>query len=82
MTKKSKTETSEEVETTQTVDLTHTALGVFQDETTGQWALARVRYNPATGQAGTIDVLKNEEGTREAVNLRFKIAAVSEGLVT
>lgn len=83
MLKKTKTaDTTEEIVATQEATLTHTALGVFQDESTGHWALAEVKYNPVTKQTGELKVVSNEEGSREAINIRFKIAAVKEGLVT
>lgn len=82
MNKKTKAADALEEVITETVTLTHTALGVFQDETTGKWALAKIRYNPTTREAGQVELVTNEEGTKEAVNLRFKITAVNEGLVS
>jgi len=85
MSKKSKfweEENGTETTTNEALNLTHTALGVFQDESSGHWALAKVKYNPVTKQAGQVELLTNEEGTKEAINLRFKITAVSEGLVS
>jgi hypothetical protein len=82
MSKKHKTQEVESESESTVVELTHVALGVVHDETTGRWSLVKVRYNPKTLQAGEVSILETEEGSRESVNYKFKIAAVNEGLVS
>lgn len=62
--------------------LTHTALGTFQDTKTGQWVLAELRYNPETGETGEFKAITNEEGNKDAINYRLKIALVEKGILT
>lgn len=62
--------------------LTHTALGTFKDDKTGKWCLAEIRYNPSTGETGEFKSVDNEEGGRDAINFRFKIACVEKKLLT
>ena len=70
-----------DVETEQKpVELTHTAIGTFQNSS-GKWVLARVGYNPDTGDTGKFEAVENEEGSREAINIRFRLEAVNNKLV-
>jgi hypothetical protein len=62
------------------VVFTHTALGTFQDSN-GKWVLAKVEYNPETGDTGKLETISNEEGSREAINIRFRLEAVNLNLV-
>lgn len=70
----------DQVNEEKSVELTHVAVGTFQNAA-GKWVVAKVRYNPETGDTGQFEALENEEGTREAVNIRFRIEAVNNKLV-
>lgn len=60
-------------------ELTHLALGTFRGEN-GDWFLARIKFNPTTGQVGEIE--REEAGEIKSLAAeRFKIAAVREGVV-
>lgn len=58
---------------------TDTALGVFR-AAKGGWYLAKIRYNPETGEVGSVE--KTFAGDEKALGTeRFKIAAVNEKLI-
>lgn len=60
-------------------ELTHVALGTFQ-ASDGKWYLARIKFNPSTGNVG--DMEREETGESKALAIeRFKIAAVKERIV-
>jgi len=61
-------------------ELTHLALGTFQDAN-DKWHLVKIMYNPLTGDVGTVEVVINDEGSRDRINYEFRIQAVNSGLV-
>lgn len=66
------------IEETQEVNLSHTALGVFKDSKSGEWILARIKYDPISGTVGEIEeeIADLQMYARE----KFKIAAAHEVL--
>jgi len=63
-----------------TPDLTHTALGVYKDEETGKWQIAKMKFNPETGSVGEFERIISDEGSKEAVIYKFKIQAAMDVL--
>lgn len=60
--------------------LTHVALGTFRNELTGEWLVAKVRFNPETGHAEVVERIPAGPGRDFAIE-KFKIVAVNEGVV-
>ena len=81
MTKYMKKEELDKVKEETPVVLTHTALGTYKDEKTGRWIMAKITYNPATGDVGKLEPITNEEGSRDAIIHRFKIMCTKEGII-
>lgn len=75
MAKKSYLEKEEEVST-----LTHVALGTYKNELTGEWMVAKIKFNPETGQAELAEHIPAGPGRDFAIE-KFKIVAVQEGVV-
>lgn len=61
------------------VQLTHTALGTFRTPT-GGWFLAKILFNPETGDVGELEKIGEGED-RIVVTERFKIAAIENKIV-
>ncbi len=60
---------------------TDTAIGVFRDLKKGGWWLAKIRYNPETGEVGKLE--KEHAGDERMIaNERFKITAIKEKVVS
>lgn len=36
--------------------LSHVAVGMFKDSTTGRWCTVTIQYNPTTNQVGTLNI--------------------------
>ena len=76
MAKKSQVEQEE-----QTVSvLSHTALGTYKNDSTGEWLVAKLRFDPQTGHAEVVEHIPAGPGRDFAIE-KFKIVAVSEGVV-
>ena len=55
-------------------ELTHDALGVFKDPTTGEYHVAHIKYDPLTGQTG--EFMKVAAGPSRDFGIeKFKIMA-------
>lgn len=78
MSKKSLVKTEDqEVEV---VNLSHVALGTYKSESTGEWMVAKLRFDPTTGAAEVVEHLYAGPGRDFAIE-KFKIVAVQEGVV-
>lgn len=67
-------------EETKTVEFTRSAVGTYQDTTTGIWFVAIIRFDPVTGTAKVVQ--RTEAGSSEDfAHEQFKLEAVSLGLV-
>ena len=60
--------------------LSHTALGTYRDDTTGEWMVAKLKFDPHTGQAEVVEHIPAGPGRDFAIE-KFKIVAVQEGVV-
>lgn len=60
--------------------LTHTALGTFRNDLTGEWLVAKIKFNPETGHAEVVERVPAGPGRDFAIE-KFKIVAVQEGVV-
>lgn len=58
---------------------THDALGTWRDDSTGEWMVAVVRYNPITKQAAVVENI-HSGGSKEFAIDKFKIQAVQKGI--
>ena len=77
MSKKMQVRDEEEVAS---VVLTHVALGTFKDESTGEWLVAKLKFNPETGSAEVVERIPAGPGRDFAIE-KFKIVAVQEKVV-
>lgn len=71
---------NEELPENKPVELTHVALGTYKDEN-DKWHLTKIMYNPLTGDVGQVEIIVNDEGSRDRINYQFRIEAVNSGLV-
>jgi len=62
------------------VELTHVALGTFKDELTGEWLVAKLKFDPVTGQAEVAERIPAGPGRDFGIE-KFKLVAVAEGIV-
>jgi len=58
---------------TESVNFSHTALGICKDPSTGEWQLVKVKYDPVTKQSSTIEFTPASE--KELAMERFKVEA-------
>lgn len=68
---KLKEEETNAAETSNT-EIPHIAFGIFKDSKTGEWMLAKVSYDPETGNASIISRMQTG-GYRQLANEKFKI---------
>jgi len=64
----------------QALELTTVALGVYKNVETGEWMVARLKFNPETEQAAVVEHIPAGPGRDFAIE-KFKIVAVAEGIV-
>lgn len=79
MTKKTMVKESEN-KTEAVSELTHVALGTFKNDSTGEWMVAKLKYNPETGDAEVVEKISAGPGRDFGIE-KFKIVAVEEGIV-
>ena len=60
--------------------LTKVALGVYKDEATGEWMVAKLFFDPETGEAELAEKIAAGPGRDFAIE-KFKIVAVQERIV-
>lgn len=61
--------------------LTNDALGLFQDETTKEWFVAHLRFNPKSGDASVVAKIPTGEKAKNFAIERFKITALKLDMV-
>jgi hypothetical protein len=67
-------------EETNVSTLTHVALGTFKDDSSGEWLVAKIKFDPETGAAEVTERIPAGPGRDFAIE-KFKIVAVQEGVV-
>lgn len=60
--------------------LSETLLGIYKDYNTGEWMVAKAKYNPITGAIGELERISAGPGRDFGIE-KFKLVAVEEGLV-
>lgn len=60
--------------------LTHVGLGMYKNQETGEWLVAKLKFNPDTGEAELVERIPAGPGRDFGIE-KFKIVAVAEGIV-
>lgn len=58
--------------------LTHSALGLYKNDTTGTWFVARFEFNPETKQVRYVDSKESADGTKGVAMEQFRISTSRE----
>lgn len=61
-------------------ELTTVGIGVYKNTETGEWMVAKLKFNPETEQAAVVEHIPAGPGRDFAIE-KFKIVAVAEGIV-
>lgn len=62
--------------------LTDWAIGTFKDATTGEWKVARFKFDPVSGQTGEFSTEVAGDGSfKDFAREKFRIAAVELDIV-
>lgn len=68
-------------ESTEPVELTHTAVSTYKDEAAGVWRVVTIKYNPITGDVGKPEIVPCNEADRETNRNLFRTTVVKHNII-
>lgn len=62
----------------QQANLTNIALSIYKNINDGNWYIAKMQYNPTTGETGNFSAKSTGSSYRDEAEYQFKLAAVEQ----